>query len=389
MATVVILSNGHGEDAVGALLAREMLNLCPELAVKAFPLVGAGLAYQRLGLPVLGPRRQLPSGGLMLHSSSLLWQDLCAGFLSMTFSQLGDLHRLRAEVLVVVGDIYAQLLSLPARAEVRFVVQTLVSAWHTQDRHRTLPNRYFMETISLPERLLMRHLARRVYVRDRETECLLRSRGVSRVSALGNPMLDGLAAAPLAELAGQGRVIALLPGTRAYAGTALQMMLAALECLPGTTGVVAWAGGDLPEVRGWHAEELAAATTGHLMTLRRGRSVVHVYERCFAEVLRSSCLALATAGTANEQAAALGLPVVSFPLPPFYSQAFLDNQGRLLGEALIVVRPQPAAVAAALQRLLEDPARRRRIAGVGPLRLGAPGGSRAIAADLLRRAGLL
>ena len=57
---VTLLSNGHGEDVVGSLLARAFLALEPTLTVQAFPTVGTGAAYEALGIPILGPRRALP-----------------------------------------------------------------------------------------------------------------------------------------------------------------------------------------------------------------------------------------------------------------------------------------------------------------------------------------
>src|SRR5256886_17608060 len=69
--SVLIVSNGHGEDAVGMALAEEIGSVA-QLA--AFPLAGAGAAYR--GIPMLDPRRQLPSGGFGLRGS---WRARLAG----------------------------------------------------------------------------------------------------------------------------------------------------------------------------------------------------------------------------------------------------------------------------------------------------------------------
>src|SRR2546427_9889269 len=69
--SVLIVSNGHGEDAVGMALAAEIGSVA-QLA--AFPLAGAGAAYR--GIPMLDPRRQLPSGGFGLRGS---WRAASAG----------------------------------------------------------------------------------------------------------------------------------------------------------------------------------------------------------------------------------------------------------------------------------------------------------------------
>lgn len=102
-------------------------------------------------------------------------------------------------------------------------------------------------------------------------------------------------------------------------------------------------------------------------------------------MLGAADLVLSTSGTASEQAAALGRPVVAFPVPPSYTGAFLANQRRLLGEALTVSSAEPAALAAALSELWRDPARYAAAAAAGRDRMGPPGGVRAIAEDILRR----
>ena len=394
MATVTFLSNGHGEDAVGALLAEELLRRRPDLQVQAFPTVDEGRAYDRLDIPVLGPRRVLPSGGLTMHSLELLLADLHAGFLAVTTDQIVALRRLETDVLVVVGDVYALSLASLVRTQTRFMVQTLVSAYHRGrpgEKFR-YPNRLFMERIGPLERSLMRRLTRHVYVRDAATAAFLKRTGLQRVSALGNPMLDGVAGAPMPEHGPeQGAApvcVALLPGTRSYAPAALDTMLRALAHIPEATGVVAWAGGALPPPPPpWTLSVPPPNSEGLKTVFSHHEQKVYVYEGRFGDVLHTARIVLGTAGTANEQAAALGKGVVSFPVPPLYTSAFLRNQRRLLGDALTVTAPRPCSVAAALRTRLTDVKERVRTAGAAA-RLGAPGGTGAIVADLLTRAEL-
>lgn len=378
---LTLLSNGHGEDVVGALLAEAFLACDGTLELRAFPTVGGGGAYERLNIPVLGPRRALPSGGFMLHSLDAFRRDVQAGFLPMTTAQLRTLRSLETDVLIVVGDVYALLLSSLVGTRQRFYVQTLVSAWqrHLPSRLLSRPrhlNRYFMERFSGPERLLIRRLARHSYVRDAPTAALLKTLGLS-VSALGNPMLDALhpAVAPPLPLPVKPPVVALLPGTREHKKAALETMVRALECWPEATGLVAWTDG-APPSGSWRA-----VAEG----VWQGAPNVYLLTDRFAAVLGAAQLALGTAGTAHEQAAASGLPVVAFAAPPIYTPAFLANQRRLLGEALSVCDPDPQSVAATLRALWCDTDRYRRAAAAGRERMGAAGGSVAIARDVLRR----
>jgi len=310
-----IVSNGHGEDVIGASLAGDLRTLWPAVTVRAFPLVDQGGAYRAHAIPTLGPCRALPSGGLTMHSPASFVSDVRAGFVGMTLRQLADLARLRSDVLVVVGDIYAQALAAFARARFRAVVQPLVSAYHGSGGGRPPANRYFMERISYPERVLMRHLASVVYARDADTAAWLEAHGVRHALALGNPMVDLAAGRPL-EGVDPARTVALLPGTRAHTPAALMRMAHALRRVPAVTGLVAWQAGSLPQLPGWEAEAALPPLAGRVAALRHGANRLWVMEGRFGDVLASARVAIGTAGTANEQAAARGVPVVSFPWSP-------------------------------------------------------------------------
>lgn len=374
---ITLLSNGHGEDVVGALLAEALLACDETLELQAFPTVGNGGAYERLRIPILGPRRTLPSGGLTLHSTAAFWSDLRAGFVPLTMAQLRALRQLETDLLVVVGDVYALLLGSLVKTRLRFYMQTLVSVRQRRplDSPRHL-NRYFMERFSVSERLLMRRLARHSYVRDTPTAAFLKTFGLP-VSSLGNPMLDALRPTGLAlPVPLTPPVVALLPGTRSYKASALETMVRALEGWPQATGLVAWADDAPPKRQCWRA-----VAEG----VWQGADNVYLLTHRFAEIVGAAQLALGTAGTANEQAAASGLPVVTFPVPPLYTPAFLANQRRLLGDALTVSDADPARVAHTLSALWRDHERYRLAAATGRERMGGAGGSAAIARDILAR----
>lgn len=388
---VLVVSNGHGEDAIGAALVRRLRTVMPDLAVRAFPLVGEGSAYDA-GI-VVGPRMSLPAGGLTLHHPSLLLRDLRAGIIGLTVRQATFLRGCRPRAVLVVGDAYAQLLASLVRAP-RAVLQPLVSVEQERPFDPGRLNRYFMESIRAPERFLLSR-AQRVYTRDAATAQALRDRGVLSATYLGNPIMDGLVSEPL--LGGEERegrvVVALLPGSRGYADDSVRLMLDALLAAQRhveegaiITGLVAWTRGESPALpSGWRRSESLPVAQGAGRVLdewTNQRVRVWWVQNGFASVLAAADVVIGTAGTANEQAAGLGLPVVSFPVPPSYGRAFLENQARLLGGALRVVEPRPEDVASALAGALTPGSHRQAAATVGPARLGEPGGTDAIASDL-------
>lgn len=384
MEGLVIVSNGHGEDVIGASLALSLARLAPGLPVHGFPLVDDGRPYREASIERLGPCRTMPSGGFTVHSLPHLVADVRAGFVGMTLRQMAALARLRCDALLVVGDVYAQGLAALARAPFRAVFQPLVSVRLASSGRPPPVNRTFMERITLPERVLMRRLAGVVYTRDDATAAWLRERGVRQAVWLGNPMVDRAAGRPMAGL-NAAVTVALLPGTRAYSTAALGRMAEALARMPGATGVVAWHGGPVPDMPGWRPDGAKPPERGRTLALRRGGSRLWVVEGRFGDVLASARLAIGTAGTAHEQAAAYGLPVVAFPLEPHYSRAYLANQQRLLGDALTVTEADPSSIAQAARRLLADEAAWARASRAGRARMGGPGGSDAVAADLLKR----
>jgi uncharacterized protein (TIGR03492 family) len=380
---LTLISNGHGEDVIAAALADALVARDASLELRAFPLVDRGEAFAARGIARLGPCRAMPSGGFTLHSWANLRADLGAGFLGMTGRQLGVLARLRSDAVVVVGDVYAQALAGLVRGRFRAVLQPLVSA-HLRSASPPAPHRYFMERISYPERALMRHLASVVYARDEATARWLRDHGVRLAVALGNPMVDRAVGRPLPGLP-PGAHIALLPGTRAHTPAALVRMAQGVAALGDTLALVAWGGGEPPALPGWAPDPEPPPVPGLRRAWRHGGARLWLIEGRFGDVLASACCALGTAGTANEQAAAMGLPVVSFPLPPHYTAAYLTNQKRLLGEALEVTTADAPSLAAALAHLRDDATLRRRRGEEGRARMGGGGGSAAIADDLLRR----
>ncbi len=379
--TVLIVSNGHGEDVVGARIAAAMQAARPDVALSAFPTVGDGAPYAPLNVVRVGPSLQLPSGGFTFEDPRLLARDLRAGLVATTLRQVRALRTLRADRVVAVGDVWAEALGVLPRAARRHAVQTLVSV-HTEAGGARLGVRAFRDRFTALERTVLARGYAAVHPRDAASAARLRAAGVpARYD--GNPMMDGLDAAPAPEVddgaAGVARV-ALLPGTRSHAPDALARMVEATARLPQVRSAVAWAAGPFPAPpAGWTAAPRGEA---HVVWCRDG-ATVHLLRDRFAALLAWADLVVGTSGTAQEQAAGLGRPVVTFATDARYPARYLAKQRRLLGDALEVVPSEPAAIAAALAALAADPAERARRGAVGRARMGEAGGAERIAAAVL------
>lgn len=244
----------------------------------------------------------------------------------------------------------------------------------------------------------MRRRCRHVFARDEPTAAALRRRGVP-ASWRGNLMMDALEITGRAVVAaGEGPVVALLPGSRADAYDNLAWLA---DCLEGLAhrhrppaagrqllGLVPLAPGlamerclAVLEERGWVADE----PLGGGATVAKPGVRLRLTQGVFGDVVQAADVVIGLAGTANEQAAGLGKPVVAFPGPGVqFGPRFLRAQKRLLGEALAVTPPDPRAVAAEAAALLSDESRRARMAAAGRARMGPPGAAARMAAAIVQ-----
>ncbi|MEW6421052.1 MAG: lipid-A-disaccharide synthase-related protein [Deinococcota bacterium] len=388
---VLLISNGTAEDLIGARLLGYLLEGGGEARV--LPLVGAGQAYTGLpGVTRVGAALDLPSGGFPFGSLKNLRADLRAGLVGASLRQWrgAAVSAQGAGAVVVVGDAYALMVGHLAARRVGLPlvhVQPLLSAHYLEGlgvRGALRELNALGANLPMPYELRLARQAQAVFVRDAATARYYAARGV-RARWAGSFAMDVLPPPErdLSPLTAGRPVLALLPGSREDHRESLPLMLRAATLLPEVTALVAWPHPwealSLPE--GWKLDERDAGTAwvqgeGARVALLRG---------AFGAVARAASVAVGTAGTANEQLAGLGVPVVAFPTRgPQFTLGFARRQGRLLGEALSVVLPNPEAVAAEVRALLADGARRARAARAGLTRVG-PGGALAVIAREVRQ----
>lgn len=411
---LLFLSNGHGEDLNATLILQALGRLDPTVAVAAMPIVGAGRAYTRLGVPIIGPTAALPSGGFnYIHFGRWLnprnWgqdrnpfsllRDLGAGLVGLTWQQIQATrrHSRDCDLLFAVGDIvpigFAWLTGRPFAA---FLVST---------------SSYYEGRVKLPwltQRALRSPQCRQIFTRDAYTAQDLQRRGFPGVTFAGYPIMDTLTPTGKDLGGGDRPLVALLPGSRLpEAATNLGLMLQLCSALARQTG---WGVGRfvgqaalvpsftvaqiqaVAQAQGWtwqgHPDGSGDLQGGWL---RQGETVVAYHHDAFADILHQCSVAVGMAGTAVEQAVGLGKPVVQIPGPgPQFTYPFAEAQQRLLGPAVQTIGHGPATattLAQAAQRvaaILQDDDYRQRCRAIGQERVGAPGGSIAIAQQLLQ-----
>ena len=395
MKPVLLLSNGHGEDLSGALVAAELMQR--GIPVEALPLVGHGSPYRQRGVPVLGRTRSCSTGGLGYTSLGGRLSELLEGQMGHVLSGLLLLRRRRRHygLVVAVGDVLAVLGSwlsgLPS------AVYLVAYSSHYEGRLRLpWPCGWLLNQASI----------KAIWSRDPLTANDLSQQLNRAVVFLGNPFLDVVSAdtsesLPLPALQLE---LALVPGSRLpEAARNFALMLRVLALLPEE-----WSRSQTLRLRAALVTELDSSCVAKLAgplgwrleasdRLVRGPLVVELGWGQFGEILASAQLVLCMAGTAAEQAVGLGKPVLQLVgQGPQFTAGFAEAQRRLLGPG---VRCTPgrsgsaatlAATAQLAQELLEQqsdpkqgPALHQSLAAIGLERIGGPGGSQAMAAAIM------
>lgn len=359
---LLFISNGHGEDSIAAEIVRR---LPADVTVDAYPTLGDGRAYMGV-CPIVGPRRHLPSEGHRVRGSLL--RDALAGF--GIANAIGFMRREAKtyDAIVVVGDLLGVVMCWLSGNRVRIYLDVYKSGYD---------NRY-----SGIERWLIGRTSDLVFNRDARLAAQLTAAGIDARFA-GNVMMDTLVAGTFDAAARRRhpRAIAILPGSRDTMRENFALQLAALRLVPSIAQTDLFVALARPE----DAAALAEATGLTLGdgTLGDGSLTIHVSSGSLGAVLSASDLVLGQGGTANLQALGLGKPVVSF-LTAGTTPRRAARNAALTGDSRLVVDRDPAALAAAMTRLLADDADRARRGAIGRERIGAAGVIPAIIEELSR-----
>ena len=387
MTDVLLISGGNAEDLIGATLCQQLEGL----RLAALPLVGPGKRYEGRVERILGPRTQMPSGGFPFNSLANLLADLRAGFLQEIALQIRAAQLARREVraVAVVGDAYALAVGVLASDWGRlplFHLQPQISHYYWGGRsvweRLRQPNQFLAEDYIFYERWMHRFV-RAVYVRDKPSEQRAHQLGMHKARFVGSMAMDTLGPPErdLSHLLDGRKVLVLLPGTRADVRFSLPLMLQSAALLPELQPLVAWAAdfSAVPLAEGW-ALEIEDEQTA---IARKDTQQVWLLRGAFSAILHTGYVAIGTAGTANEQAAGMGIPVVAFPTPgPQYIYPNALRQSRLLGKAMRLVGANPEVIAGAVRQFVDDPVAREEARRDGLERNGPPGALSKIAAEI-------
>ncbi len=327
--SLLIISNGYGEDDIACRLALAFQRINPSFVIKTLPLVGQGLSYKQQGFSPLLENPLFPSGGFIRDLKSGI-RDLRKGLFSTLHTQIQTIQSVsrNLRLTVCVGDVFCLgmgAFSYPADC---FFMATAKS-------NRFMPHSWI-------ERVMIKTIARKMYTRDEETAVALVQKGLSAVY-LGNPMMEGLepSGIPL-DLPKGKKVIGILPGSReeAYANTRhiLDIVEALYTKQPDSFAFV------MAKAPSFDIRTLEVNLKGSRWSITADDTAIQssaipcslLITPHFADMLDASTLIIGLAGTANEQAVFKGKRVYCFEGfgPQSSSRRFLE-QRKLMGDPIL------------------------------------------------------
>lgn len=373
---MLFVTNGHGEASIAERISLELGSIVSKARLDHLALVGSASSD---ALNEVGPRRALPSGGLIaMGNVRNLARDLRAGLLALTWRQMRFLRGARGayRVVVAVGDVYALGMALLARTPTVFV--------GSAKSVEVAPYGAF------EQRMLARAAA--CFVRDDATAQALERRGLR--ADVANAIVDLFPTTEDCEVepvvAGFAPALLLFPGSRASAYGDAQFLLNVIRELatqrPDLGAVLSIARGldadrFAADARrgGWDVRATTCASVPFVLS-RDGREIVRGWRGPLGPLLSRAVLVLGQAGTANEAAAAAAVPVIAFEREGNRrTRWYRERQRGLLGDALAVLPGDLTEAVAGVNELLDDPARRRRMGEIGRARMGEAGAARRIA----------
>ncbi|MDJ1008562.1 MAG: lipid-A-disaccharide synthase-related protein [Paracoccaceae bacterium] len=379
------ISSGHGEDNHASYIIRALRERRSEIEISAVPVSGLGRDYSRLGVPIVGPTKVMPSGGFFYQQKGAIWDDIRAGLIGLTLGQILAVRRAarRHDGVLAVGDVVSQTLAwLSGLPWVGFI-----SPLSALQRGRV--------PLSEPlPRVLASQRCWTIATKDPVSARDLRDRGFAHARVGGMVAVDWLKPGGRdLEVPRGARVVAVLPGSRPpeatrNLGLLLHFIRAAERAARGAPPL-AWRAALVAAVR---AEVPALAASegwnwdGAWLSDPETGAQVFCPDDAFADIVHAAEAGVGLAGLALEQVAAAGKPILQFPGEgPQFIPRFVRRQERLLGELAHTVSmevPGPEAFdtgAATLLRLLDDPETPRRFGAYAAARFCPEGASYRIA----------
>ena len=372
---IMVVSNGHGEDLIAANLIESLIDYGnQDMSISVLPTVGKGDRFEKLPVDILGPRENLPSGGFARNSFKNFLADIKGGLFSNTYKQIKALRnkKNKVDLSIVVGDVYILLLT-------GFFTGGQIIFFPTA-KSEYIHGHYKIE------KYLMKKYTDLVLPRDEKTKENLNKYGIN-TEFYGNLMMDCFEIKNIDfNLRDESIKVGILPGSRVEAYDNMLDFIKVIEELENLkenkydflTAVAGNFSVDKLKERlndiDWSITEPDDQHIKLKIKSRSHLSEISIIYNGFGDVLDQAKLFLGMAGTANEQAAGMGKPVITFPgTGAQFDFEFAADQKRLLGEGVKFMDRNFKNVAYSLLELLEDENEYQKRSKAGQKRMGQRG----------------
>jgi len=328
---ILILSNGHGEDLSGSLIAKQFIK--SGYCVHALPIVGKGNHYKKEKIKIIGKTKEFSTGGIGYNSFKGRLTEIFGGEIFYFLKKLYLTYKIKKkyDYFFVVGDIVPVFFAWFCKKD--FFTYLVAYSSHYEGKLKLpWPSKFF----------LLSQKAKKIYTRDSLTANDLTLQLKKKVSFLGNPFMDKFFSRKK-ELKKSKFSIGLFPGSR-YPEI-LHNFVLILEVLEALSDlryfqkiefnfaiVNAFSSSKIKEIfknRRW----INLETKKYLLKFKYNSLAVNVYWNNFDKILLKSRCFISMAGTAAEQAIGLGKPVIQIEgKGPQFTKSFAEAQRRLLGK---------------------------------------------------------
>ena len=327
------MSNGHGEDLSGSLIAKQLVN--SGYFVDALPIVGKGNHYAKEKIRIIGKTKEFSTGGIGYNSFRGRLTEILGGEIIYLLRRLYLTYRIRKkyDYFVVVGDIVPVFFAWICKKD--FFTYLVAYSSHYEGKLKLpWPSKFF----------LLSKKAKKIYTRDSLSATDLTSQLKKKVFFFGNPFMDKFFLREK-ELKNFDFSIGLFPGSRfPEIVDNFVLILEVLEALSDCSYfqkiefnfaiVNALSSQKITEIfknRKWL--NLEKINERHLLRFQYKSLKVNLYWNTFEEILLKSKCCISMAGTAAEQAIGLGKPVIQIEgRGPQFTKSFAEAQRRLLGQ---------------------------------------------------------
>ena len=354
--SLLIISNGHGEDFIAAEIIKELLVLKKFNNIEVMPLVGDGKIFDNFTsqeITKIGFQKILPSGGFSNQSLKGLLNDIKKGLFVYLFKNwIEVIKKPRNYKILAIGDILPLFYAWSARCSFGFIGTPKSDYTWTSGPGNSISDFYHKlkgsEWDPWEMYFMRSHKCKFIIVRDQITSINLKNKKID-AQFFGNPMMDFSQDKNIHNniIENYIKVILLIGSRFPEAYNNLKIFLSYLNdfCLSNKCLIFIplSSNANIFEIEkqikkyNYIRNESSSFSLGENSVWLKNKITLLIGKNTFNNWAYLADIGLANAGTATEQICGLGIPSLSLPgKGPQFTKSFAKRQQRLLGGSVLL-----------------------------------------------------